>query len=359
MLLITSYKVYMKFTFIQLNNIQIPEDNFYIISPEFSKEFEIYISSPAVPYVYKNEVMNALVECSPMGEDLGKYDVRALLRKPMICVWETSGEQELQFQDNKIEADKYYSGKELRYSDLAILFSLGAWMVKDCSVYTDLYYFYNADINYSMKGRRSFQQMNASGKMEATFFDEEEIKETLNYMILLMEFAFSNMEKNEQIESVYSQETLILNVEAAINSNGKSFNRLLILLQLARKTGLLFEKVSWYCALLECLFAIERDHKRNISEMTAMFIANSEAEKIEIVQNMKQAYKVRSEFVHGSVISFFDNNEQMMRLSRKVDMYVRRALRRVFTDNNFNYDNTNADRKRVRQYFQSILKNDI
>ena len=244
----------------------------------------------------------------------------------------------------------------MRYSDLALLFSLGAWMVKDCSVYSDMHYLYDTDINYSVKGKRSFQQLNASGKEELVFFDEEEVRMAFNYMVLLMDFAFSDMEKNELIEPVYSQETLVLNVEASINNNGKSFNRLLILLQLARKTGLLFEKISWYCVLLECLFAIEKDRKKNISEMTAAFIADDDDEKSEILQTMKQAYKIRSEFVHGNVISLFDNNAQRAQLSERVDICVRRALRKAFVDSNLNYSNTNADRRRVRQYFQNIFK---
>lgn len=344
----------MNFMFIQLNHIEIPEKNFFIISQDVTKNMELYLASPALSMTYKGTTMTDVVSHSPIFEDLGKYDAAALLRKPMICIWEETEAQELGFNGDKRKADQYYSRKSLRYSDLAMLFSLATWFVKDCSVYSDLCYQYNTDIDYSVKSRRSFQQTNAVGEMQLTFFDEEEINMALKYLLLLMEIAFSNMDRNEQIGSVYSQETLILNVETAINNNGDSFSRILILLQLARKTGFLVEKISWYCVLLECLFNIERDHKKNISEMTSSFIAENQKEKEEIAQNMRLAYKVRSEFVHGNVIGLFEKHEQMVLLSGKVDEYVRRALRKAFIDRNFNYRNTPADKKRVRNYFGNM-----
>lgn len=216
---------------------------------------------------------------------------------------------------------------------------------------SDLYYWCNTDIPYSVKGRRSSQQLNAKGKAEVTFFSHEEICKVFDYMMPVMDIITTETNNNEAVEAIYSQETLVMNVESAIRNEGSSFYRILLLLQLARKTGFLSEKISWYCAVLECLFAIERNHKKCISEMTAAFVAEKEQEKAEIIQNMRDAYKIRSEFVHGSVVSLFKNNAEMAKLSEKTDEYVRIALRKAFSDSNYKYVDTTADKKRVREYF--------
>ena len=208
---------------------------------------------------------------------------------------------------------------------------------------------------YSSKNRRSIQQLNAFGKAEMTFFNSEEISDAFGYMTPIMQIFAEARNNNSPIDSVYSQGTHVLNIEAALSNNGCSFYRILILLQLARKTGLLCEKISWYCAILESLFAIERNHKKNVSEMTAAFITDTEQEKMEVIHSMRMAYKIRSEFVHGSVSSLVGSNAQaeLGKLSSEVDSYVRRALRKAFSDENINYEETTEDKKRVREYLRN------
>ena len=175
------------------------------------------------------------------------------------------------------------------------------------------------------------------------------------YNIDIPEERFDILSIGEGIDVEMYLETHVLNIEAALSNNGCSFYRILILLQLARKTGLLCEKISWYCAILESLFAIERNHKKNVSEMTAAFITDTEQEKMEVIHSMRMAYKIRSEFVHGSVSSLVDSNAQaeLGKLSSEVDSYVRRALRKAFFDENINYEETTEDKKRVREYLRN------
>ena len=67
--------------FIQLNNMEIPEKNFSIISQDVTKNMELYLASPALSLTYKGTTMTDVVSHSPIFEDLGKYDAAALLRK--------------------------------------------------------------------------------------------------------------------------------------------------------------------------------------------------------------------------------------------------------------------------------------
>ena len=344
----------MNYLFIQLNNIDIPQERFDILSIGEGIDVEMYLESPAHLLTYKGEEMTDVVEQSSIREDLGKYDFMALIRKPMIAVWMDTEQREWEFE-NKEEADSYYAVKTLSCTNLVQIFALGLWMVKDCSVYSDLSYWCNTVTTYSSKNRRSIQQLNAFGKAKMTFFNSEEISDAFGYMTPIMQIFAEARNNNAPIDSVYSQGTHVLNIEAALSNNGCSFYRILILLQLARKTGLLCEKISWYCAILESLFAIERNHKKNVSEMTAAFITDTEQEKMEVIHSMRMAYKIRSEIVHGSVRTLVCRYAQaaLGKLSSEVDSYVRRALRKAFFDENINYEETTEDKKRVREYLRN------
>ena len=100
-------------------------------------DVEMYLESPAHLLTYKGEEMTDVVEQSSIREDLGKYDFMALIRKPMIAVWMDTEQREWEFE-NKEEADSYYAVKTLSCTNLVQIFALGLWMVKDCSVYSDL-----------------------------------------------------------------------------------------------------------------------------------------------------------------------------------------------------------------------------
>ena len=141
---------------------------------------------------------------SVFSRGLGKYDFMALIRKPMIAVWMDTEQREWEFE-NKEEADSYYAVKALSCTNLVQIFALGLWMVKDCSVYSDLSYWCNTDTTYSSKNRRSIQQLNAFGKAEMTFFNSEEISDAFGYMTPIMQIFAEARNNNSPIDSVYSQ----------------------------------------------------------------------------------------------------------------------------------------------------------
>ena len=341
----------MNFMLNRLENIDVPAKRFDIIPIGAETDTEMYLLSPSCYFTYKERDMTEVINNTSMMEDLGKYDYLAYARKPTIAVWAKTDELELEFT-NKYEADQYYTTKGLLYSNIVLTFILGTWLVKDSSCYCDSYYWCNTDSGYTVKAHRNIQQTNSAGKMSLTSFSEQEIEDVFSYMFQIIDIMFSEMQCDEQIEAVYSQQTHILNVESSIRNKGKSFRRIILLLQLARRTGLISEKINWYCAILECLFAISNNHKRNVSEMTAAFISKSLEERKQIIDIMRDAYKVRSEFVHGDTSSLFEDNQHLAELSGKVDDYVRRALQKAFGDSKFEYENTVEDKKRVREYYR-------
>ena len=63
----------MNYLFIQLYNIDIPEERFDILSIGEGIDVEMYLESPAHLLTYKGEEMTGVVEQSSIREDLGNY----------------------------------------------------------------------------------------------------------------------------------------------------------------------------------------------------------------------------------------------------------------------------------------------
>ena len=61
-----------------------------------------------------------------------------------------------------------------------------------------------------------------------TFFNSEEISDAFGYMTSIMQIFAEARNNNAPIDSVYSQGTHVLNIEAALSNNGCSFYRILI-----------------------------------------------------------------------------------------------------------------------------------
>ena len=129
-------------------------------------------------------------------------------------------------------------------------------------------------------------------------------------------------------------------------------------MQEARRTGVLSSKIDKYCSVLECIYAIKKEHKKNISNITAAYIGNDSEEQERIRENMRDAYGVRSDGSHGDNLKYLEekDRESLVRLSNVIDDYVRRVFRKVIAVENLNYNNTSEEKARVRKYFSDLAK---
>ena len=152
--------------------------------------------------------------------------------------------------------------------------------------------------------------------------------------------------------------TRIWNIDKAISTEGKSFARALTKLQEARRTGVLSSKIDKYCSVLECIYAIKNEHKRNISNITAAYIGNDSEEQEKIRKNMRDAYGVRSDGTHGDNLKYLQENdgEDLITLAITIDDYVRRVFRKVIAVEKLNYNNSSEEKARVRKYFSDLAK---
>ena len=100
----------------------------------------------------------------------------------------------------------------------------------------------------------------------------------------------------------------------------------------ARNSSNLGFKIAHYISAFEALFSTspaELSHK--LSEKVAFLLGAHGLSKIEVFQNMKSAYDMRSKLVHGASLSDNKINE-MARLSICCDEYLRKIMQLLFSE---------------------------
>lgn len=128
-------------------------------------------------------------------------------------------------------------------------------------------------------------------------------------------------------------------------------------MQRARSIGFIPEKLDKYCCVLECLYAINKNHKQRISDTTAALLGTDVSSRNTIREDMKNAYSIRSDASHGDGLDYLKlfTWEQMVSLCQRVDEYVQQVFRRCFDTPALNYENTDADRIRIRAHYKSVV----
>ncbi len=135
--------------------------------------------------------------------------------------------------------------------------------------------------------------------------------------------------------------------------------RAMLTLRSARKEAFLPIRISYYVMVLECLFNTGKDEiTHKISERTAQYLGGSISNKQDIFKKVKEAYNIRSKFVHGQTLSKSEHTyEKLVKTSEIIDSFLREILKRVFRDKKrfdfFLQDNTKLDK-----YFNEILFQD-
>lgn len=99
-----------------------------------------------------------------------------------------------------------------------------------------------------------------------------------------------------------------------------------LFLQSARRQDDLAMKVSHYCSTLETLFSTSQNEiTHKLAERVAFLAGDSPAERLSIYRSIKEAYKVRSEVLHGS---FLTSNRicNLVDIARRCDALVRTVM---------------------------------
>lgn len=346
----------MNFLINRLDNLNVNNKSFEFIPENIKKEINIYgmiVGSGGEFLVNQKDVM-VLIRNSNLKNQIGENMYNALLRKPMMFFLIPTLEEE--FESTKEKLDERYGLKSIHLNNFAQAFSLGCWFIKDSCVAANTIYWLNMFNGYNSQSTRDMTVTMSNGTISEICLTDSEILEAIDRMYEIYRYLLPEESKMGRINNTYSAGTTVWNIDKAISTEGNSFARALIILQEARRAGVLSSKIEKYCSVLECLFSINKEHKKNISDITAVYIGNDSIEQEKIRTDMKNAYGVRSDGSHGDNLKYLKENDRdsLKRLSVVVDDYVRRVFRRVISKSDLNYGNTFEEKARVRKYFREL-----
>lgn len=215
----------------------------------------------------------------------------------------------------------------------AILFMLNSlWFVKDNSVNLINLHAYPEDENIERHQRTSDRYFsNSLGQYEETNWSEDEILDAMQFVPILYELQKKYDENNPKWENI--------NFEMGIRTSGKNelifkiTDRILkayMFLTLARTTDFFPQKLCFYVAVFETLFASDGNEIAFKLSLQAAKYLGGESDVIQ--KNftiIKTAYNIRSRFIHGGFIAKKDSKEKLLSLSMDMDYLTRQLFRKV------------------------------
>lgn len=346
----------MNFLINRLDNLVLENESFELVPDEFKKEINGMIVGTNGKFVFNNCDVMMLIKRSGIQNQIGINMYDALIRKPMMIFLLPTKPEE--FYGTKEELDTRYGIKGINLNNLAQAFSLGCWFIKDSCVAATVIYWVNMFNGFNYQARREMDITLSDGTIAEITLTNSEMSEALKRMYEVCHYLLPWESKMGEIEKRISVGTTMWEIDKAISTEANSFARALTILQEARRTGILSSKIDKYCSILECLYAINKEHKKNISNITAAYIGGNSQEREEIRIAMREAYGVRSDSSHGDNLKYLKahNQDDLKRLSFTIDDYVRRVFRKIFLNKELNYDKTTEKRAKTRLYFRTITE---
>ncbi len=184
--------------------------------------------------------------------------------------------------------------------------------------------------------------------VDFTTLDNIKLKELDKITSLRREISKNNDFKNQITErkkdnfSEYiNSGSLLFNPYNSQDRISKSFN----FIHNARTSSILPERITNYISFFECLFsdsAPEISHR--VSERVALYLANEFDERIMIYNKLKEAYGIRSKFIHGDNLNKkLDKKTSLIEISCLLDNYARIILNKILNGDYAIFNKNNED----------------
>lgn len=342
----------------RLDNFKLEDKSYEFILEEIKREVKIdgRILGTGGKFLISGKDIMILVKKSDLQKQIGRNEYSALIRKPMIVFLLASSEND--FGKTKEELDKMYGIISIHFNNFVQAFSIGCWLIKDSCITSTNMYWYNMFNHYNLQSKRDMSITLSTGEMSEISLDDIEMKEAIEHTYEVLRYLSSEESSMRKINCNVSTGTVVWEIDKAISTEGKSFARALTILQEARRTGVLSTKIEKYCSLLECFYSINKKNKMNIANITAAYIGKDDLEKEQIRSDMREAYSVRSDGIHGNSLEYLKKNDEndLKELSHKLDEYVRKVFRKILKETTLNYDKSSKEKIRVRAYFLEKAK---
>ena len=342
----------------QLDNLALDNISFNLAANSTKEKHDIEGILVGSNGILMNNSFNALtlLEKSNFRNQIGQAAYATLITKPMMIFSYPTSDEEFDLDPQAL--DQKYGTSAIHFNNFAQTFSLGCWFIKDSCVNSTSTYWTNLFNNYFCHFHRDTKCTMSNGTISQISLTKPEIPEAINRMYQIYCYLLPDESKMGEITCSSSGNTLIWNIDKAISTEGNSFARALTKLQEARSTGVLSSKIDKYCSILECLYALNKDHKSLISNITAAYIGNDDLERERIRADMRDAYSIRSDSSHGDSLKILKSipDFDLEKLSTRIDDYVRRVFRKVINNKALNHGNSSEEKAKTRKFFKDLAE---
>jgi hypothetical protein len=196
---------------------------------------------------------------------------------------------------------------------------------------------------------------NASGKFEEIEITKEDLDTASKFYERIAELQIDSNDYSPKIE--YDERGVISDTSFHFKryGNNSRIDRAVAFLVMARSNSFLPLKISLYVAILECLFTTDKTevvHK--VCERVALYIGGNLDERLNIYEQVKKTYDIRSSFFHGQTIGKKqDVREKLEQTSIEIDGLLRRILTKVIFDDSDTFLND----ENLPKYFNRLVLN--
>ena len=202
----------------------------------------------------------------------------------------------------------------------AVQVSRAMWFVKDNSITPDSAITYSGP-KIPEKYPDSYNGFGvnylATGERKDVPFSKEELDEASEWYKLILEHTIF-----AEVKGFKSEGPEFDNIP-----NLPSFHRALDFLNYARREKNISSKIALYVSILECIFGVKGENTQKVSERAAWFIGTSALERLDIFETLKNSYKERSNYIHGTMIK---QSEQVVRYRKEVVQKLDNVVRNLF-----------------------------
>lgn len=206
------------------------------------------------------------------------------------------------------------------------------WFIKDNSISVEQAYGI-----FTVSGRFTWWSdhnifSTCTGEFKEIAFNANELFMASKLLVLYVKNCISNAVENNTSKISNSKTPGLIGFKSGIDPfiQQNRIERALTFLSSARSSPHLPQKIAHYMSILECLLSGDSSevvHK--VSERTAYYLGDSQKSRIEIYKKVKEAYAIRSKFVHGDKIK--KSYEFILDLSKEIDNYIRQVLHKIIT----------------------------
>lgn len=203
------------------------------------------------------------------------------------------------------------------------LFSLALWFIKDNSIFPAFVSFSSTCKKGPMIHTTNRFISTAKGDYTIVDYSNNEIKIAMKWLKVIAPYFMGKQgEINTGSELVNSDLSRSLSVS--------SFRKAFEYLKTIREMTYLPEKMGGYVTILEILFAVDGENTQRVSERVAFFISENKEERVEIFNQMRSCYGMRSWYVHGKYVSD-KRSKSLPEQCVIIDDIVRRVLKKFLS----------------------------